>query len=74
MKATVKLFASLRTGRFDLSEIELVNGSSITDLLELLQIEQKEAAIIFINGVHAEYTSNIKECDQIAIFPPIGGG
>jgi len=74
MKAKIKLFATLRNGRFDISEMDLVEGTSIQDLIDHLGIEKKDAAIIFINGVHADLDSVIRESDDVAIFPPVGGG
>lgn len=74
MKAKIKLFATLRTGRFEVSEMELSEGTTIHDLINSLDIGVKEAAIIFINGIHAELDAVIKHGDEVAIFPPIGGG
>jgi sulfur carrier protein len=74
MKAKIKLFATLRAGRFDMSVLDLDEETTISVLLRMLKIEQKEAAIIFINGVHGDYDSVIKSGDEVAIFPPIGGG
>ena len=74
MKARIKLFATLRTGRFEAADLELNDGATISGLLTLLEIGQKEAAIIFINGIHGDYDSVIKNGDEVAIFPPIGGG
>ena len=74
MKAKIKLFATLRNGRFDISDMELADGTTIFTLINSLNIERKDAAILFINGIHAELDSVIKEGDEVAIFPPIGGG
>lgn len=74
MKAKIKLFATLRNGRFDISDMELADGTTIFTLINSLNIEKKDAAILFINGIHAELDSVIKEGDEVAIFPPIGGG
>jgi len=74
MKAKIKLFATLRNGRFDISEMELAEGTTILDIIEHLGIDKKDAAILFINSVHAELNSVINEDDEVAIFPPIGGG
>lgn len=74
MKAKIKLFATLRTGRFDEFLLDLEEQTTISDLLMMLKIEKKEAAIIFINGIHGDYDSVIKNGDEVAVFPPIGGG
>ena len=74
MKAKIKLFATLQKGRFNISELELHDGTSISELIKILKIDEKDAAIIFINGIHGDMNSVIKEGDDVAIFPPIGGG
>ena len=74
MKVKVKLFATLRTGRFEISELEINDTASVHDILKLLDIDEKDAAIIFINGVHALPESALSGGNELAIFPPIGGG
>jgi len=74
MKAKIKLFATLRSGRFDIKEMDLAEGTTIFNIIEQLGIGKEEAAILFINGVHAELNTVIKEGDDVAIFPPVGGG
>ncbi len=74
MKAKIKLFATLRNGRFDISDMDLDDGTTIQTLINSLHINERDAAILFINGIHAELNSIIKEGDEVAIFPPIGGG
>jgi len=73
MKVKVKLFATLRNSRFDVRDMELPDGCKIVDLINLLEIDQKDAAIIFINGVHGDFDSLLKEHDEVSIFPPVGG-
>ena len=74
MKITVKLFATLRRGRFDQKTMECDEGVSIHDIVKMLEIPEKEAAIIFVNSRHAEFHTVLKEGDTLAIFPPVGGG
>jgi len=74
MKAKIKLFATLRNGRFNISEMSFTEGTTILNVVEQLGIDKKDAAILFINGVHAELDSIINEGDDVAIFPPVGGG
>ncbi len=74
MKVKVKLFATLRTGRFEISELEINDTASVHDILKLLDIDEKDAAIIFINGIHGLPGSILSAGDELAIFPPIGGG
>ncbi len=74
MKLRVKLFATLRNGRFDIKDMELPDECKVLDLIKLLKIDQKDAAIIFINGIHGDFDSLLKENDEVSIFPPVGGG
>jgi molybdopterin synthase sulfur carrier subunit len=74
MKITVKLFATLRRGRFDQKTIECGEGVIIHDLIKMLEIPEKEAAIIFVNSRHAEFHTILRQGDTLAIFPPVGGG
>lgn len=74
MKITVKLFATLQLGRFEQEEMSLEQDTQVSSVLERLGISRQDAAIIFINGIHAEVNSVLKEGDTLAIFPPIGGG
>jgi molybdopterin converting factor small subunit len=89
VKVTVKLFAtlamkvsertqghhpgrSLRSG--ELFEQELPEGSTLNDLLGHLELDRKEAAIIFVNARNRELGYRLAEGDQVGIFPPVGGG
>jgi molybdopterin converting factor small subunit len=74
VKVTVKLFASLRKDRFAVDDREYQEGATVGHTLASLNIPEEEAAIIFINGRHAEPDSLLKEGDLLAIFPPVGGG
>jgi sulfur-carrier protein len=74
MKVKVKLFATLRNGRFNETEMKIDDFLNISGLLILCGLDQKEVAIIFINGKHGDYKSIVNDGDEIAFFPPIGGG
>jgi sulfur carrier protein len=74
MKITVKLFATLRDGRFDEAELLLAEGATVRDALETLALQSEEAAIIFVNGRHADLESLLADGNTLSIFPPIGGG
>ena len=61
MKVTVKLFASLRKDRFAVDDFDYQEGVTVGHILVSLHIPEKEAAIIFINGRHAEPDSPLRE-------------
>ena len=74
MKITVKLFATLRRGRFDREILDLDRGSTVRDVTGSLGIPDREAAIIFIDSRHADLDTVLAEGANLSIFPPIGGG
>ncbi len=74
MIITVKLFATLQRDRFIEKPLEIGANQKVADVLNAIGINPQDAAIIFINGIHAKLDSALKEGDVLALFPPIGGG
>lgn len=74
MKITVKLFATLRIGRFEQEELDIAGGTTVFQVIETLAIRPDEAAILFLNGRHAAAQQALSDGDTLSIFPPIGGG
>lgn len=70
----VKLFASLRRGRFESKEFSLREGSTMKDLARELSLPPDDVSIIFINNRHAPENQQLREGDIVALFPPVGGG
>ena len=84
MKVEVRLFAGLREklpaatrGR---ARFELPEGSSLQDLLDLLEIEPHMAQMVLVNGVQmprdraARAGHRLSAGDAVAVFPPLAGG
>ena len=74
MTITVKLFATLQKDRFIEKTLEIGANQKVADVLNATGINPQDAAIIFINGIHAQLDSALKGGDVLALFPPIGGG
>ena len=74
MEVEVKLFATLRDGRFNKGKVDLSQNSKISDLLEKLDIPRTVAAILLVNGQEASTDRERAENDVVSIFPPIAGG
>jgi len=74
VKIKLKLFATLRNDRFDELELDVEKGSSVDLLFDRFKLKQDDVAIIFINGRHADYSTLLNDGDDVAFFPPIGGG
>jgi molybdopterin synthase sulfur carrier subunit len=71
---TVKLFASLRHGRFNEQQLAYVYGIAISSILEDLNIDSNEVGILLVNGCHVKSDYKLQEGDTLSIFPLIGGG
>jgi len=71
---TVKLFATLQIGRFDIRDEQFPDGITVTDVMQKYGLTDKQVLLILINGRHAGYDSVLSDGDTVALFPPIGGG
>jgi molybdopterin converting factor small subunit len=74
MRVTVKLFATLRERRFSVDTLEFETGATVASVIHHLDISEREAALILLNGRHAIISTLLHDGDTLAIFPPIGGG
>lgn len=75
MEVEIRLFASFREGRekkyfFKIGNLNL----TVRDILEKLDIDEEEVAILLINGKDGKVDSVLKDGDIISLFPPVGGG
>jgi sulfur-carrier protein len=80
MRIQLNLFASLsrflpepRESGFS-NLMEIAEGTTIKALLENLQVPPDLPKIIFLNGIHADPASVLKEGDRLGVFPPLAGG
>ena len=60
-------------------EIELEEGSNVSDLLEKLgddftQLSELKSLLIAVNNEYAKPDHILKENDEIALIPPVSGG
>jgi len=74
MRVTIKLFATLREGRFSVREQDLPDAITIRDVLALFSVPEQQATLLLVNGRHAELARTLSDGDVLAIFPPVGGG
>ena len=74
MQVWVKLFATFRDGRFKEQTWELTEGTVVRDVLNRLQIDPSEVAILLVNGRDANPQTMLRHDDTLALFPPVGGG
>ncbi len=74
MKVTVKLFATLRDGRFEVEDRRYDRATTVLQVLEDLNVPETEVKIVFVNNRHAKLDRVLADGDVLGIFPPIGGG
>lgn len=74
MKITVKLFASFRTGRFEIKTADYPPGTTVADVADSLNLPQSELGIMMINNRHVKLDRLLEAGDTLALFPLLGGG
>jgi molybdopterin converting factor small subunit len=74
MKVTIKLFASFRTGRFDIEIVDYPAGTTVADVADSLKLPQSELGIMLVNSRHVKLERVLVEGDALALFPLLGGG
>ena len=74
MKVTLKLFASFRTGRFDIETADYPPGTTVADVVESLKLPRTELGITMINSRHVKLDHLLADGDTLALFPLLGGG
>jgi len=74
MSVEVKLFATLREGRGKKFYFDYVENMTSQNILDTLNIDKNEVAILLVNGMNKEFDYKIDDKDILAIFPPVGGG
>lgn len=74
LRVVIKLFASLRVGRFKTEERSMPEGSTVLDTLKLLELQLQQVSIVRVNGKAVEDDYVLQDSDQLALFPPMGGG
>lgn len=79
MKVEVRLYASLQEYLPEKKEgpvsfVDLPEGSTIDDLLQLLRVPRDAVKVLFRNGLHARGDEVLKDGDRVGAFPPVAGG
>jgi molybdopterin synthase sulfur carrier subunit len=79
MQVQVKLFSTLAVYNPAVAagvpfSLELEEGSVLEDLFKQLKLPNKEVKLAFVNGRLQTVAFQLKNQDEVGIFPPIGGG
>ena len=74
MQVLIKLFATLRNGRFEETMHEFPPGATISGVIKTLDLPGNQVTLILLNGRHALPSTELHDGDTLSLFPPIGGG
>ncbi|MDF2519874.1 MAG: molybdenum cofactor biosynthesis protein MoaD [Clostridia bacterium] len=74
MQVNVKLFASLREGRFKTEVVDFDSNSRVIDVMNKYELPPEEVAICLVNGRDADNEHVLQNGDTVSLFPPVGGG
>jgi molybdopterin synthase sulfur carrier subunit len=55
-------------------EITVPHGATIGALLDQVGIPRAETKLCFVGSLHREQDYVLSEGDEVALFPPVGGG
>lgn len=74
MEINVKLFATLRDGRFKEEKANINENTQVSDVISKYNIPKEEVKICLVNGRDADLNQTLKNGDTLSLFPPVGGG
>jgi molybdopterin converting factor small subunit len=74
MKITIKLFATLRIGRFKEDQRDYPDGATCRQVAADVGVTGEDLGMILINGRHASLEQVLSDGDGISLFPLLGGG
>jgi len=74
MEVKLKLFATLRRGRFREQIVNIKDNSRVIDIINQYDIPSDEITICLVNGRDADKLQILQSGDTVSLFPPVGGG
>ncbi len=74
MKIELKLFVSLIQYGKELQTVDLPEGATVSDVIDLFKIPEDLPRLNILNNVHVKRDHVLKDGDVLALFPPIAGG
>jgi len=77
MKVHLKCFATLAEGDVcdfrDSVQNEITDGETVNAFVERLGLPREDIKIIFVNNKVVGFDTVLKDGDQVALSPPVGG-
>lgn len=71
----IKLFATLAARLpAHADDYPIGEKTSVRDVVQALEIPEKNAKLVFVNGEKRSLDTLLKDGDRLGIFPPVGGG
>lgn len=74
MNIKVKLFATFRTGRFDIEFREYPEGTTVAMIVDELGLPREQLGIVMVNSRHVDLDRVLHDGETLALFPLVGGG
>ncbi|HBH12899.1 MAG TPA: molybdopterin synthase sulfur carrier subunit [Clostridiales bacterium] len=74
MSIEIRYFATLRRNGLKKEVLSFKDGISVSKVLSEILIEEKDVAILLVNGIKVSFDKELKDGDIVALFPPVGGG
>lgn len=74
MRVTVKLYSSLRQGRFQEEPMDYTMRVTVAQAAVQLGIKVDDLGMVLINGQAVTLDHKLQEGDILSLFPLIGGG
>lgn len=78
IKIEVRLFATLTAylpgGEGNAANMELPDGATLGDLVQMLAIPDDLPRVTLVNGRNAELDQRLLSGDVVTLFPPLAGG
>jgi len=74
MEVEVRLFATLRLGRFKRRTMNLPAGACLRDALREADVPAEAVALPLVNGRYSRLDDPLAAGDVVSLFPAVGGG
>jgi sulfur carrier protein len=74
LEVTIRLFATLRKGRYKTEARCFAPGTTIRQVVQELNISPEELLLILLNGQAVLPEQELNDGDILSLFPPVGGG